>query len=752
MEKIKNNQFVFYKKKSHSAYVLCYDFRVAILRSCFERSFFATRHHLVPPMIESNPTTAKSPQIDNILPTSVTMDSLSSSTDKNTEHNASESQQVDESPQNNGAENNNVADADAEVKHDGDSSSSEEGMKVLFLSSDTGGGHRASAESLAAQFEILFNGSSYDLLDLATEAYLPPYNSIVPYYKHLSAHPNQWKLLYGVSNSKAMERVVETNIKIMSVVCERSIRKKIKAYKPDVVVSVHPLQTSVPVLSCAKISHETGKHLPMFTVVTDLGSAHSTWFAGGVEKLFVGSPQIHELARGRGIPEEKLVLVGLPIRHDFAVESEKLGDRMSEAGRKYQCEVRGKLGLPAVDRKTLLVMGGGEGVGSLSNIVDALYIELVKQGVDAIIMVVCGRNEKLKKGLEERNWGEVFQKRTSKQIKKKKRGIFSAAKLFPDLTGSCGDAAEVAVTAGCIEAGGSLSSLRKILSTGSIRANGGAMFIPSPSTNKAEAIESGENEENNIVESDGHENDDKLPKMLETIPSEEIASGNGEETANVGETDGGDTIVAQGGDYEVQAAESLDSNGEVSVVPLGFVKNMAEYMVAADILISKAGPGTISEAAALSLPVMLTSFLPGQEEGNVDFVVDGGFGSFSQDTDTQAVAEEVALWLNDELKLKEMSEQAKRAGRPHAARDIVKQIGDSTLKWKSLNDGQFTEMINSEDLDDDEMEKEAIAKIMAEEEKINADILASAEISTTDAANANPPSPTAKSEEVNETI
>ena len=619
------------------------------------------------------------------------------------------------------------------------SNSNEGGLKVLFLSSDTGGGHRASAESLAAQFEILFQGSSYDLLDLATEAYLPPYNSIVPYYKHLSAHPNQWKLLYGVSNSKAMERVVETNIKIMSVVCERTIRKKIKAYKPDVVVSVHPLQTSVPVLSCAKISHETGNHLPMFTVVTDLGSAHSTWFAGGVEKLFVGSPQIHELARAKGIPEDKLVLVGLPIRHDFAVEAERLEDRMSETGKIYQREVRGKVGLPAVDRKTLLVMGGGEGVGSLSNIVNALYIELVKQGVDTVIMVVCGRNEKLKKGLEDRNWEEVFQKRATTKIKKKRRGLFAAAALFPDLTGGCGDTAEVALTAGCIEAGGSLSSLRKILSTGSMRTNDSAMFIPSPS-NKKEALEGGQ--------SDNDNNDkNKTIQELETIPSGENTAEKGKETTCVPKNTRDDTALARN-DYDVKPTGSLEANGTVSVVPLGFVKNMAEYMVAADVLISKAGPGTISEAAALSLPVMLTSFLPGQEEGNVDYVVEGGFGSFCQDTDTEAVAEEVVLWLNDELKLKEMSEAAKKAGHPYAARDIVKQIGDSTLKWKSLNDGQFTEIISSEDLDDDEKEKEAIAKIMAEEEKINADIIASAELTSTAEAN----SGTTESEAANGTI
>ena len=64
---------------------------------------------------------------------------------------------------------------------------------------------------------------------------------------------------------------------------------------------------------------------------------------------------------------------------------------------------------------------------------------------------------------------------------------------------------------------------------------------------------------------------------------------------------------------------------------------MAEYMVATDVLVSKAGPGTIAEAAAsLSLPVMLTSFLPGQEEGSVDYVVEGKFGTFVSDSDPQA--------------------------------------------------------------------------------------------------------------------
>jgi 1,2-diacylglycerol 3-beta-galactosyltransferase len=109
-------------------------------------------------------------------------------------------------------------------------------------------------------------------------------------------------------------------------------------------------------------------------------------------------------------------------------------------------------------------------------------------------------------------------------------------------------------------------------------------------------------------------------------------------------------------------------------------------MVATDVLVSKAGPGTIAEAASLSLPVMLTSFLPGQEEGNVDYVVDGGFGSFISDSDPQSVSEEVASWLMDEEKLKKLSENAYKRGAPDAAAEIVSAIGESALRWKKINE------------------------------------------------------------------
>ncbi|MDF2713208.1 MAG: galactosyldiacylglycerol synthase [Paenibacillus sp.] len=52
----------------------------------------------------------------------------------------------------------------------------------------------------------------------------------------------------------------------------------------------------------------------------------------------------------------------------------------------------------------------------------------------------------------------------------------------------------------------------------------------------------------------------------------------------------------------------------------GFVRNMEEYMGAADLVVTKPGGLTTSEAIAMQLPMVLYKPLPGQEEDNADFL------------------------------------------------------------------------------------------------------------------------------------
>ena len=61
---------------------------------------------------------------------------------------------------------------------------------------------------------------------------------------------------------------------------------------------------------------------------------------------------------------------------------------------------------------------------------------------------------------------------------------------------------------------------------------------------------------------------------------------------------------------------------------LGYVTDMPQWMRASDVVVSKAGPGTIAEALCCGLPLLLVWYLPGQERGNVEWVVDIGAGRY----------------------------------------------------------------------------------------------------------------------------
>ena len=165
---------------------------------------------------------------------------------------------------------------------------------MLFLSADTGGGHRASAEALAKQFLIQYPGSTYELADLWTDHGCLPYRTLVNSYKHLSANPRQWRLFFHLTNNNVNEFFSQIHSKFM---CGKAIKNRIAAFEPDVVVSVHPTMNHCPRVQVRKISKEQGKHIPFFTVVTDLGSAHITWFDKGVNKVYVASDRLSKLAR-----------------------------------------------------------------------------------------------------------------------------------------------------------------------------------------------------------------------------------------------------------------------------------------------------------------------------------------------------------------------------------------------------------------------------------------------------------------------
>lgn len=88
----------------------------------------------------------------------------------------------------------------------------------------------------------------------------------------------------------------------------------------------------------------------------------------------------------------------------------------------------------------------------------------------------------------------------------------------------------------------------------------------------------------------------------------------------------------------------------------------------------QAGPGTIAEAAAAALPVVVTSYLPGQEAGNVHFVVENGFGTLRKKP--AAIADVVSRWLQSPALLRKMSMNARAVAMPEASGAIAHDIAE----------------------------------------------------------------------------
>ncbi len=105
------------------------------------------------------------------------------------------------------------------------------------------------------------------------------------------------------------------------------------------------------------------------------------------------------------------------------------------------------------------------------------------------------------------------------------------------------------------------------------------------------------------------------------------------------------------------------------LVPIGFTKQMDEYMAAADILISKPGGLTTSEAMARGLPMCVANPIPGQEERNSDHLLE--LGAAIRCNNLLALAYKLDTLLDTPGKLAAMRAAAQSFGHPDAGQVIA---------------------------------------------------------------------------------
>lgn len=108
------------------------------------------------------------------------------------------------------------------------------------------------------------------------------------------------------------------------------------------------------------------------------------------------------------------------------------------------------------------------------------------------------------------------------------------------------------------------------------------------------------------------------------------------------------------------------------VTILGFVADIHRWMAASDLLVSKAGGLTVSEALAVGLPMLVVRPTPGQEDGNTDFLLERGAGIFVQDVERLPMV--ITGLLRAPRRIEGMAAAAREAAKPDAAARIIETV------------------------------------------------------------------------------
>lgn len=149
---------------------------------------------------------------------------------------------------------------------------------------------------------------------------------------------------------------------------QRKLLDVLRQYNPEALVSTFPFG------GVFEQVRKKGMALRTFTVVTDF-TLHNRWLSSTPDRFFVATEDLKREMAGRGVPEWRISVTGIPIRDSFYE-----GNRDRSVRRE----------------RSVLIMAGAFGV--LRDI-RAMTKRLLEPG-DTDVTIVCGRNEDMKRELE----------------------------------------------------------------------------------------------------------------------------------------------------------------------------------------------------------------------------------------------------------------------------------------------------------------------------------------------------------------
>jgi processive 1,2-diacylglycerol beta-glucosyltransferase len=191
--------------------------------------------------------------------------------------------------------------------------------RVLILSASYGSGHNEAARCLAGGFERA--GARAIVLDHFRDLVHPVFAraSRSLYYAVLRRAPALWGAAYALADVLPADSPFTLG---MTRLGAGRLLAYLAGEAPDLIVSVH----ATPAVVLSALAAAGARVPPHTTVVTDF-VAHRQWIAPHIERYCVAADEVqHELV-AQGIPRERVVVTGLPLRDEFGAPSDAAAAR-----------------------------------------------------------------------------------------------------------------------------------------------------------------------------------------------------------------------------------------------------------------------------------------------------------------------------------------------------------------------------------------------------------------------------------------
>ncbi|MGO4497361.1 glycosyltransferase [Paenibacillus sp. 2RAB27] len=249
--------------------------------------------------------------------------------------------------------------------------------KLLILTGSLGDGHNKAAQAILEAVRMYRPDMEVKVVDYLawTHPYLHGFGKYC-YMQWVKSLPSVYGFLYHKTRHDTALSHLFKRMKSFST--ERMLDLLEEEAPTEVVCTFPGAAAAMSYLKCNGLTI-----VPTVTVITDY-TDHSYWIHPGTDKYLVGAEHVKQALLRYAIPEQRIVVTGIPLRMPFTQTYNRE-------------ELRDKYGLHR-DMPTVLVMGGGHGLIGKS-FKSVLQSDDLKTPVQFVF--VCGRNEKLKQHLEE---------------------------------------------------------------------------------------------------------------------------------------------------------------------------------------------------------------------------------------------------------------------------------------------------------------------------------------------------------------